>query len=102
MDLGGVARLNAVNSDLAGFVACIDWDSGFEFKILTAFECGSTLTSHLALSVVDCRAGPNPQPSDMEVATANVLEELSAMGVDVTPFKSKGSGKQWIWNEVRK
>jgi hypothetical protein len=36
----------------------------------------------------------------METATANVLEELATMGVDVTPFKTRGSGKQWIWNEV--
>lgn len=37
----------------------------------------------------------------MSVATANVLEELAAMGVDVAPFKNQGSGKQLIWNEVR-
>jgi hypothetical protein len=37
---------------------------------------------------------------DMAVTTANVLEELSAMGVDVSPFKTKGSSKQLIWNEV--
>lgn len=37
----------------------------------------------------------------MSVATANVLEELVAMGVDVAPFKTQGGGKQLIWNEVR-
>jgi hypothetical protein len=36
----------------------------------------------------------------MEVAIGNALEELSAMGVDVTPYKTKGGSKQMIWNEV--
>jgi len=37
----------------------------------------------------------------MEVTTSHVFEELAAMGVDVQPFSTRGSNKQFIWNEVR-
>lgn len=49
----------------------------------------------------DCaRSDATPKPADMVLPTQILMQELTAMGVNVQPFK-KGGGKQFIWNEVR-
>jgi hypothetical protein len=71
-----------------------------EFLLPSLCVWNSDPAEHVCDHLCVYRSGRVPSPSDMEMPTANVLEELAAMGVDTNPFSSKGGKKQLIWNEV--